>query len=144
MDIFAAHTRPTTYPASGHVDLEPDLDAVLQAEAPMACMPVRIEGVTRVKVLPNDDRTAITRTVAATAYTQVLTADPYRAKAEIRPIDQDILVSYAKNPTIGDPNYERIKAGTVLTVTARVVVWIAAQTATTTVSIAQERIAHSE
>lgn len=144
MDIFAAHAKTTSYPKPSHVDLEPDLDTVLQAEAPMACMPVRIEGVTRVKVLPNDDRTARTYTLAATAYTPVLTADPYRAKAEIRPVDQDVLVSYARNPTVGDPNYERVVKGTVLTITARVAVSIVSASGSATVSVAQERIAHSE
>ncbi|MEU9048371.1 hypothetical protein AB0D63_43285 [Kitasatospora sp. NPDC048343] len=144
MDIFAAHAKTTSYPTPSHPDLEPDLDVVLQAEAPMACMPVRIEGVTRVKQLPYDDRSARTITVAATAYTPVLTADPYRAKAEIRGIDQDILVSYVRNPQVGDPNYERVPKGSTLVITARVAVSVAAQTGTTAVSIAQERLAHSE
>jgi hypothetical protein len=139
------HAKVTTAGAPGHVDLEPDLDAVLQAEAPMSAMPVRATGVTRVKELPNDDRTGVTYpTITATTYRQILTADPYRALATVQSFDNDIYLAYGRNPTVGDPNAQRVAKGTLVTITARVAVSVCAYTGTTAVAVAQERLAHSE
>lgn len=121
------------------VQLEPDLDEVLQAEAPLGCIPVRIEGVVRNQPMPTKDRSAKTLTVDATKFVALLTADPYRASADITSFDQDMILAYQRNAQVGDANTERVPKGIPKRITARTEVWVAAYTSTTSISVGQER-----
>jgi len=124
---------------AGPVDLEPDVPEVLQAEAPLACLPVRIEGVVRTQGLPTKDRTARTISVDQTAFVPLLKADPYRAFAEVTAFDDDMILAYSKNAQVGDTNTERVPKGITRRITARTEVLVMGHTTTTAVSMAQER-----
>jgi hypothetical protein len=129
---------------AGPPELEPDLRDVLQVEAPLAAMPVRIEGPVRVQELPARDRTARTISVGDTAFVQLLTADPYRKVATVQAFDQDVYLSYAPETQVGDPTVQRVAEGTLITITARTYVGVASVTGTAIVALAQERLANAE
>lgn len=124
---------------SGPLELEPDLPELLQAEAPLGCMPVRIEGIVRTQHLPTKDRTAKTITVDQTAFVPLLKADPYRAFADITAFDDDMVLAYSRNAQVGDPNTERVPKGITKRITARTEVLVMGHTTTTSVSMGQER-----
>jgi hypothetical protein len=100
---------------------------------------VRIEGPVRTQAQPTKDRTGRTLTVDALSFVPLLRADPTRAFAEIRSFDQDMILAYSRNAAVGDTNTERIAKGVTVKITARTEVWVMAQTATTVVSMGQER-----
>lgn len=126
--------------APGPPELEPDLQDVLQVEAPLSAMPVRQEGPVRTKPLPNDERAGKTMSVDNTKFVQLLTADPYRAFATIETFDQEIYLSFAPNTQYGDPNVQRCRKSATYYITARTYVGVAAVTGTAVVSMAQERM----
>jgi hypothetical protein len=130
--------------APGPPELEPDLQDVLQVEAPLSAMPVRVEGPVRFQHLPTKERSAKTATVGSSAFVQLLAADPYRAFATVEAFDQDVYLSYSPATSYGDPNVQRLRKGATYTITARTYVGIAAVTATTVISMAQERLANAE
>jgi hypothetical protein len=134
----------TTPPYHEVPQLEPDLAEVLQEEAPLSCLPVRIEGTARVLQLPYDRRTGKTLTVDNTKFVPLLTADPYRAFAEITSFDQDMILAYNRQPTVGDPNTERVPKGVTKRITARSEVWVMAYTSTSSISVGQERWAQQD
>jgi len=144
LDGLLGKTEDTPPPAPADAELEPDLQDVLQLEAPLAAMPVRIEGPVRTQQLPNRDRTARLVTATTARYLQLLTADPHRAFAEIESFDQDVYLAYDQTASIGDTNVQRCAKGRPYRITARTAVYVAAVTSTTQVSVAQERWANAE
>jgi hypothetical protein len=121
------------------VELEPDLLEILQAEAPLQCLPVRVEGIVRTQQMPARDRTGRTITVDALGFVPLLRADPTRAFAEITSFDQDMILAYSRNAAVGDTNTERVGKGIRIKISARTEVYVMAFTATTVVSMGQER-----
>lgn len=125
-------------------ELEPEVEDVLQAEAPpLTAIPVCITDTKtpiRAQVLPHKGGSTRTRNVPATAGTQVLRADHFRGLATLMSIDQNMLVTFTKGlDPVGDAQYWTLWPKLVpFPITACVDVWVAAATATTNVSITTE------
>lgn len=80
---------------SKHVDtrdMEPDLDEVQQAEAPLTAVPVEISGPVETRELPTKRIAPRTVAVGTVAASKLLGADPRRKFATIIGRTQDILI----------------------------------------------------
>lgn len=130
---------------SDDVQLQPDDAAVLQEEGPEAypltTVDVCVKDVTvpvRVKVLPNVAGGTRTRAIT-TAAERILGADHYRAAAVLCSFDQDFLYAFTEVGASDPSTMARQPKNVPLRVTTSTEVWVAAQTATTDLSVATER-----
>lgn len=135
--------HPQPYPEHS-ADLQPDLDEVLQSEAPLACMPVRIEGPVRTQPLPTKGAGGKTWPAVGTKPIQILTADPYRASATLLSFDQTMIIAFRRTDSTDDVMVTYWPKLVPFTLRARTDVWVASATATTMLSLYQERWAESE
>lgn len=125
-------------------DLQPDLDDVLQAEAPLGCMPVRIEGPVRTQALPPKGAGGKTWPAVGTKPIQILTPDPYRSSATLMSFDQTMIIAFRRADSTDDVMVTYWPKLVPFTMRARTDVWVAAATGTTMLSLYQERWAESE
>jgi hypothetical protein len=119
--------------------LEPDVDDVLQIEAPEPVVAVRTEGPVRTQSLPRKSAGIRGLTVGDTVAKQLLAADPHRASATVITSDLVILIGgSAQEVTGGQPG--RIPVGTAVEFGATDELWAVCTGGTTTVvTVIQER-----
>lgn len=73
-------------------DMEPDLDEVQQAEAPLTAVPVDVSGPVETRELPTKRIAPRTVALGTTAASKLLSADPRRKFATIISRTDDILI----------------------------------------------------
>ncbi|MGW7281662.1 hypothetical protein ACWGIV_25865 [Streptomyces sp. NPDC054844] len=131
------------------VDLQPDVEDVLQEEAPdTTTVPVCVvesKSPLRVQQLPRKGGATFTRTLTETP-TRLLTADHRRASAKLRALGLDAPVAYSFNRASAQDlsTMSELPGLETETVTATVELWARAVTGTTRVSVTAETWAEGE
>lgn len=128
----------------GPADLEPELDDVLQLEAPLGVMPVRIEGPVRIQQPPTKGAGGRTWAALGTDFIRVLTADPYRSQATLLTHDQPVKIAFHRTDDPDDIMVTTWPVKVPFTTTSRTEVYVAATTGTTMFTLAQERWAQAD
>jgi hypothetical protein len=124
-------------------DLQPDVSEVLQEE-PEYVMSVQgavsVRGPVRTQALPRKGGATRTRTVSDVKASQVLTADPRRARVTLMSMDQDMLVAFSDAASQDPSTMSAWPKGVPFTCDATVDVYVQCATAaqTTRVSITTE------
>lgn len=125
------------------VELQPDVDEIIQAEADddYQAVKVCVESVktpVRVQELPRKLATSRTLTVGTTPV-RLLRADHYRAVATITSFDQDIYIAFNEGSATSNTSSARWTAVVPRDINAVTEIWVRAYTGTTEVSVITER-----
>jgi hypothetical protein len=130
------------------IDLQPETDEVLQMEPEpsLTTVPVCVQEIkspVRTQELPRKLGTTQTKSISANSQ-RVLKADHFRAQAIVVSFDQDMLVAFNMASAQDPSTMSRWPALVPMVVTTMSEVWVAAFTATSSVSITTERWATGE
>lgn len=131
---------------SEHDQMQPSTDDVLQVEAPampLTPIPVVVEGPVRTQDPPDMSLQVgqffLDSTAGFIQPQRVLGDDPFRARARIVAKDQAIRVGTSQKQVMNPTTCAIWPVGVALEVRARSELWLAADTATTVVSIITEK-----
>lgn len=118
-------------------DLSPDPDEVLQVEAPEPTVRVKIEGPTRVQILPRTSG-GIRGVTVGTTPVRLCVGDPHRAAAHILTDDVAVRIAGSQQElTGGQPG--KLGAGKSFDWDVVDELWAMTETGTTTVTVVQKR-----
>lgn len=129
---------------SDNIDMQPDTDEVLQLEPTTEpAVKVKVEGPTRVQMLPTKGGATITRIVGATSALLLLRIDKRRAKATLIG-DAAFLISLDKSSATQTDRMAKWPANVPYTSTAATEIYVMAVTGNVNVSFITELWAAGE